>query len=155
MTKTTHPPSGLSGEPTEPRRVSHTLGPWTAGYWSGACHVPAHVEARHHPGPPECHYDYQLNPMTEDGSFVGIASTDPTADVVGTAYDELKIRYADALLIAAAPDLLAALKRAVDTIYAFHSIGLTGRNSVLAWELYQKSPEMTQINAALAKVEGR
>lgn len=62
---------------------------------------------------------------------------------------------ANARLIAAAPDLLAALKRAVDTIRAFHAIGLNGRREVDAWRLYQQSPEMQAINAALAKAEAQ
>lgn len=62
---------------------------------------------------------------------------------------------ANARLIAAAPDLLAALKRAVDTIRAFHGIGLNGPAEAGMWELYQQSPEMKAINAAIAKAEGK
>ena len=34
-----------------------TPGEWRVGYWSGQCHIPAHVQARSYPGPPECIYD--------------------------------------------------------------------------------------------------
>lgn len=50
-------------------------------------------------------------------------------------------------------ELLAALHRAVDTIRAFHGIGLSGRAEAEMWRLYQSSPEMQAINAALAKAE--
>lgn len=55
-------------------------------------------------------------------------------------------------------ELLAALGRAVDTIRAFHDIGVyarSKRDDDEAWRLYQKSPEMQAINAAIAKAEGR
>lgn len=68
----------------------------------------------------------------------------------------------DALLLAtidreraavnASAPLVEALKVAVDTIRAFHGIGLSGPSERFAWDLYQKSPEMQQINAALALV---
>lgn len=55
---------------------------------------------------------------------------------------------ADARLIAAAPEMLEALKTAKDTIRAWH-----GPND---WEIYDRSsPEMKAINAAIAKAEGR
>jgi hypothetical protein len=60
-----------------------------------------------------------------------------------------------ARLIVAAPDLLAALKRAVEAIRSFHGIGLSGKAEEGMWQLYQASPEMTAINAAIAKAEGR
>jgi hypothetical protein len=53
-------------------------------------------------------------------------------------------------------ELLAALKKAVETIRAFHDIGVYGRGAAdddAAWALYQASPEMQQINAAIAKAE--
>lgn len=53
-----------------------------------------------------------------------------------------------ARLLAAAPDLLAALKRAREALKAFEDISGT-------WDLYQHSPEMKAINAAIAKAEGR
>lgn len=61
---------------------------------------------------------------------------------------------ANARFIAAAPDLLAALQRAVETIRALHGIGLSGRSEAGMWKLYQSSPEMTIINAAIAKALG-
>lgn len=55
----------------------------------------------------------------------------------------------------AATDLLKALKRAVETIRALHGIGLSTTAEEGMWRLYQSSPEMTEINAAIAKAEGR
>jgi hypothetical protein len=94
--------------------MSHTPGPWKAGYWSGQCHIPEHVAARHHPGGKGgCVYDPIFYPMEEDKyggvSFVGIVN-EAGETVVGTEYDALKISMDDARLIAAAPDLVAALK---------------------------------------------
>lgn len=67
--------------------------------------------------------------------------------------------YADAELIASAPKLkaqrdalLEAAKEAVATIRSFHGIGL-GDSEEAMWELYQTSPEMKQINAAIAMAE--
>lgn len=61
----------------------------------------------------------------------------------------------NALLLLHAPDLLAALRRAVDTIRAFHGLGLPAHAEVEMWKLYQQSPEMRAINDAIAKVEGK
>lgn len=61
---------------------------------------------------------------------------------------------ANARLIAAAPDLLAALQEAVRVIRAWHGMGM-GPHEAQAWALYQASPEMQRINAAIAKAEGR
>ena len=61
---------------------------------------------------------------------------------------DTKVSDADAALIAAAPDLLAALMTAKEVIRVWH-----GPN---AWEIYDRvSPEMKAINAALAKAEGK
>ena len=58
---------------------------------------------------------------------------------------------ANAHLIAAAPDLYEALERAVGTIRAFHDIGTPKDQRDDLWRLYQASPEMKAITAALAK----
>lgn len=60
---------------------------------------------------------------------------------------------ADERLIAAAPDLLAALKRAVKVIRDWESMGVMTPASDQSWLLYQQSPEMKQINAAIKKAE--
>lgn len=62
---------------------------------------------------------------------------------------------ANAQLIAAAPDLLAALHLAVTVIRSWESMGLFDQAAEHSWRQYQQSPEMQTINAALAKAEGR
>lgn len=75
-------------------------------------------------------------------------SDDPQVNSVATIFDRRDARArANAQVIAAAPDLLAALKRAREALKATEDI--TG-----TWDLYQHSPEMQAINAALAKAEG-
>ncbi len=65
-----------------------------------------------------------------------------------TEYVMSGCQEADAHLIAAAPDLYAALVEARETIRIFHGAA--------AWDIYDRcSPEMQRINAALAKAEGR
>jgi hypothetical protein len=61
---------------------------------------------------------------------------------------------ANARLYAAAWELRRALLKAVETIRAFHGIGFGGEAEARMWQLYQSSPEMQQINAALRKVDG-
>ena len=59
---------------------------------------------------------------------------------------------ANARLIAAAPDLLAALKSAIETIKTWHSIHDANDD---AWDIYRlHAPEMKVINTAIAKAEG-
>lgn len=52
-------------------------------------------------------------------------------------------------------DLLAALRKSVEAIRALHGIGMPPATEAEVWRLYQQSPEMKAINAALAKAEGR
>lgn len=52
-------------------------------------------------------------------------------------------------------ELLTALQIARETIRTWHSIGMPERFADGAWSLYQSSPEMRTINAAIAKAEGR
>jgi len=90
-----------------------------------------------------------------DGASVG---------TVGYVYDahgvELAVVYrmldhpAVLPLLTAAPEMKDALVRAVETIRAMHGIGLSGPAEDGMWKLYQQSPEMKAINAAIAKAEG-
>ncbi len=110
--------------------TKHTPGPWKAGYWGGLCQMPEHKDG--HPGGAECKYEPVFYPM-EVGEyhtwFTGIASEQPGVDVVWTEYDELKIRPADAALIAAAPEMLEALEQ-IRTLTAY--MNASGCGSTLA-----------------------
>lgn len=66
-----------------------------------------------------------------------------------------RVDDANAHLIAAAPTMKAALLKAVETIKALHSLGLSERDAETAWRIYQQSPEMKVINGAIAEAEGR
>lgn len=89
--------------------MAHTPGPWRVGYWSGRCTKPSHEGGKHVGlrGDDPCVYDPIF--MSD---FNGIAA-DNGHMVVTTRYDELVIGDDDALLIAAAPDLLAACQLAL------------------------------------------
>lgn len=50
--------------------------------------------------------------------------------------------------------LVAALLRAKEAIRAFNGIGMTGEVEQACWNAYQSSPEMREINAALAIANG-
>jgi hypothetical protein len=84
---------------------------------------------------------------------------DTSADVLGA--DDVVVAdcgchpaaIANAQLIAAAPELLAALHNAVRTIRTWHGMGM-GAAEAQAWALYQASPEMQQITAAIVKASG-
>ena len=77
----------------------------------------------------------------------GVYDEDQDLIAVVSGSDPEKVK-GNAQLIAAAPELLEALKAARETIRAWH-----GPN---AWDIYDRaSPEMKAINSAIAKAEGR
>jgi hypothetical protein len=82
-----------------------TPGPWKVGSWSGRCKKLNHTGK--HPGPngeDPCVYE----PFFIDVPY-GIAA-EGGENVVSSQYDELVMSEADARLIAAAPDLIEALR---------------------------------------------
>jgi len=90
--------------------------------------------------------------VVEGGICLHVVSTDAGFSTGCISFDGRGL--ANAHLIAAAPELLDALAVAVRTIRTWHGLGM-GANEAQAWALYQASPEMRQITAALAKTEGR
>ncbi len=120
-----------TGDPQTSRTASKDGGVHTPGPW----HVVTGV----------CHNDHP----------------DTSADVLGPNNEYIancgchEAAIANAHAIAALPELLAALTRAVETIHAFHDLGMGEHAAYVAWALYQQSPEMQQITTALAKAEGR
>jgi hypothetical protein len=110
----------------------------------------------HTPGPWDLTPGPHGDPDVDDCDFIiyeSRAAGDAVAAVVGPV--RTGTTEANARLIAAAPELLDALKAAVRTIRTWHGLGTTGGAEQLLWELYQASPEMKRINAAIAKAEGR
>ncbi len=107
------------------------------------------TEQKHTPGPwavrRESAIDYRPNCIVsaDGGSLVAwCAGGGPKRAIMGPEED------ANARLIAAAPDMLTALRTATETIRAWH-----GPNE---WDIYDRaSPEMKAINSAIAKAEGQ
>lgn len=92
---------------------------------------------KHTPGPWRRTALYDVEAPVGDNGFYRIVAT------TGSSVAE---RLANARLIVAAPDLLAALEVARKTIGALHG--------PVAWRQYLASPEMRKIDAAIAKAEG-
>lgn len=114
--------------------VRHTPGPWQVmNDYDGATIVIANVDGEtFSDGTSTFSYDFVCDTLPDDGD--------------GSRSRE--IAKANARLIAAAPELLEALKTAKGTIRAWH-----GRSQ---WDIYDRaSPEMKAINSAIAKAEGR
>jgi hypothetical protein len=80
--------------------------------------------------------------MSEDGTLAGIAAAEPGRNIVWTEYDCLKIRPADAALIAAAPNLLSSCEEVVMLI-----------NSG-AMSQFESEPWVERIRAAITKAHG-
>lgn len=100
--------------------------------------------AKHTPGPWQVHHGNPLQVCDADGERRGCApianAWTPTSQITGEA-------VANARLVAAAPELLAALKEAIDAVKVFH-----GPN---CWEIYEaNAPEMRRWRAAIAKATG-
>lgn len=76
---------------------------------------------------------------------IDLSGLNESVDRACETIDELRTRRRD---------LLEALKLAVRTIRTWHGMGM-GAAETQAWSLYQASPEMQRINAAIAKAEAR
>lgn len=112
----------------------HTPAPWQVmNEYDGATVVIANVDGEtFSDGTSTFSYDFVCDTLPDDGD--------------GSRSREIAV--ANARLIAAAPDMLEALKTAKETIRAWH-----GPN---AWDIYDRvSPEMRVINEAIAKAEGQ
>lgn len=120
---------------------AYTPGPWRVGCWSGQCHK-EHPGRSGHPGPggaDGCVYQHTFSPATPSDYYMpGIAGPESQQMVVETHYDSLSIRWPDAVLISAAPDMYEALKF-VRRI----------------WAVDDTCQEARAVDAAIAKAEGR
>lgn len=119
---------------------AYTRGPWRVGHWSGQCNKAHGGQTHPGPGAPDgCVYDYTMRPgSVSDGYMPGIAGPESRQMVVDTSYDSLSIRWPDAVLISAAPEMYEALK-------------LVRR----LWAKDDTCDEIRAIDAAIAKAEGR
>jgi hypothetical protein len=107
------------------------------------------TEGKHTPGPWEYKEEFGREGLILTPEGEAIAAFMP--DGVG---NEQRMK-ANAHLIKAAPDLLEALISARQTIRTWQGMGLEGDAEHDLWEAYQASPEMRQINAAVAKARGQ
>lgn len=88
-------------------------------------------------------------PWLADGRDV----TSVTGSRIATVANK-PVTEANAHLIAAAPELYEALELAKATIREWHGLGMLAISARELWELYQDSPEMKAINAALSMARG-
>lgn len=118
---------------------AHTPGPWTVGSWAGQCKK-THDGMRWHPGASHatdpCVYESFL---LEGG--VGIAASDG-AMVVESTYEGLVMSEADGALIAAAPDLLAALRNCLAQL------------EIITGKVHDERCAIIDAHAAIAKATG-
>lgn len=108
------------------------------------------MSTQHTPGPWEIVSDHKSPRIESDhGEFVCVASVD-AAGFVGLRFPNGGAYGPDAHLIAAAPDMYAALKAVTDVLIEFREGGeYSGSTSIEDW------PELQAAHAALAKAEGK
>ena len=118
--------------------MKHTLGPWS------------------YKGPSQPHNSKQ--PVIDSGGDYAIITKDTVIIAEAfrqTDFDTFQDAEANARLIAAAPEMLEALKKAKETIRAWNGMGHDEKSERFLWDAYQKSPEMKIINDAIEKAEGK
>jgi hypothetical protein len=101
----------------------------------------------------------QFNMLTASGLFRRIDPTDPLDSLVDAIMDlarehpidEVRIYIKDRIEKDAINPYRSALKRAKETIRQFNGLGMSGKVEQACWDAYQHSPEMKQINEALAR----
>ena len=107
--------------------------------------------SKHTPGPWKFSGTAGLETVRTEESRHFVAWPTVTRDGQRMPSDEVE---ANARLIAAAPEMLAALEVARETIKTWHEIGGPEDTAGSAWRSYQRSPEMVAINDAIAKATG-
>lgn len=119
---------------------AYTPGPWRVGRWSGQCYKTHAKDTHLGPGGPDgCVYEYTFQGAEPSDYYMpGIAGPKSQQMIVETNYDSLSIRWPDAVLISAAPDMYEALK-------------LVRR----IWAADDTCQEAKAVDAAIAKAEGR
>lgn len=115
----------------------HTPGPWFVGSWHGQCHI-KHV----HNGR-NCKYDYTLNADDDFwAAYVSAGSESNPIQIVGGTDDGPVLTVANARLIAAAPEMLAALQETVLQLqYLADKFGETGTGAAV----------LSRVEAVIAK----
>lgn len=110
------------------------------------------MSAKHTPGPWHWPHDSNdlcpVNPDPYRSAVSSILTADGGYGFLGSSTaDTLAELDADRRLIAAAPELLEALREAMDAVKTFHGPD--------CWEIYeQHSPEMKRWRAVIAKATG-
>lgn len=77
--------------------MKHTPLPWFVGSWEGSCHIESH--GMHHPGPPECKYDYELCQGEYFSRFISAGSKDNPITIIGADEDGAILSEVDAEFI--------------------------------------------------------
>jgi hypothetical protein len=113
--------------------MTHTPGPWFIGSWHGQCHIVHEHDGR------TCKYDYELLTTAPWNKQVSAGDAETPLTMVEWHGDEPMLSADDARLIAAAPELLVALKASLRANETLNYVG----------------PAINMARAAIAKAEGK
>lgn len=126
--------------------ATHTPGPWFVGAWNGQCHID------HKHGGGNCKFDYSLIVDDYFSRHVSAGDANNTLEIAGSDEYGPVLTRANARLIAAAPDMLAALHNVRSLISEASMTGFNCNNGDWAERLFA-SQQVT--SAAIGQAEGR